>query len=353
MLQGAPVHTIDFDIVYALSEPNIHRLELALTELGLLFHNDPRRIVPSSSHLQSRGWDSVGSHCRGRSRDGSERARSRTRVLDAVFQAPAFVITECRAPYLRFTRAPKVLIERTKMSKVWFITGAGRGMGVDFARAALAAGHRVVATGRDTDRLKQALGSSRDVLPVAMDVTKPFEVQAAVRAAVDRFGRVDVLVNNAANFYAGYFEGLTPEQMDRQLATSLIGPMNVTRAVLPVMRQQRSGQIISISSSAGLAGFEFGSAYAASKFGLEGWMESLAPEIAPFGITTTIVNPGFFRTELLTPQSTAFATLALDDYGERRAGRAECRVDGSAPAEVWRALLEEFRAAANARGGPG
>ena len=90
--------------------------------------------------------------------------------------------------------------------------------------------------------------------------------------------------------------------MERQLATTLIGPMNVTRAVLPVMRRQRSGHVITISSSAGLAGFEFGTAYAASKFGVEGWMESLRPEVAPFGIHTTIVNPGFFRTELLTPR---------------------------------------------------
>ena len=140
-----------------------------------------------------------------------------------------------------------------------------------------------------------------------------------MRAAVDRFGRIDVLVNNAANFYAGYFEELTPEQFEQQLATSLIGPMNVTRAVLPVMRRQRSGHVISISSTAGLAGFEFGTAYAASKFGLEGWMESLQPEVAPFGINTTIVNPGFFRTELLTPESTNFAETSIDDYAERRA----------------------------------
>jgi NAD(P)-dependent dehydrogenase (short-subunit alcohol dehydrogenase family) len=150
-------------------------------------------------------------------------------------------------------------------------------------------------------------------------VTKRGDAEAAVGAAVDRFGRMDVLVNNAASFYAGYFEELTPEQMERQLATSLIGAMNVTRAVLPVMRKQRSGHIISISSTAGLVGFEFGTAYAASKFGLEGWMASLYSEVAPFGITTTIVNPGFFRTELLTEQSTNYAEPTIKDYAERRA----------------------------------
>jgi NAD(P)-dependent dehydrogenase (short-subunit alcohol dehydrogenase family) len=176
--------------------------------------------------------------------------------------------------------------------KIWFITGAGRGMGADFAKAALAAGHAVVASGRDSDRVSKALGQSSDLLAVKLDVTGRADAEAAVRAAVDRFGRIDVLVNNAASFYAGYFEELTPEQMERQLATSLIGPMNVTRAVLPVMRRQRLGHIISISSSAGLVGFEFCTAYAASKFGLEGWMESLHAEVAPFGITTTIVNQG-------------------------------------------------------------
>src|SRR6059058_4649687 len=147
--------------------------------------------------------------------------------------------------------------------KVWLITGAGRGMGVDFVRAALAAGHSVVASGRDRDRVSRVLGTSSDVLAVTLDVTSAADGEAAVRAAVDHFGRIDVLVNNAASFYAGYFEELTPEQVERQLAVSLFGPMNVTRAVLPVMRRQRSGHIISISSSAGLSGFEFGTAYAA------------------------------------------------------------------------------------------
>ena len=136
------------------------------------------------------------------------------------------------------------------MSKVWFITGAGRGMGVDIAKAALAAGHTVVATGRNTGRVADALGKSVNFLIAKLDITKPADAESAMKAAVDKFGRIDVLVNNAANFYAGFFEELTPEQMERQLSTSLIGPMNVTRAVLPVMRKQRSGLIITISSTA-------------------------------------------------------------------------------------------------------
>jgi len=229
--------------------------------------------------------------------------------------------------------------------KVWLITGASRGMGVQFAKAALAAGHVVVASGRDSARVSKALGQSNDLLPVKLDVTSRADAEAAVRAAVDRFGRIDVLVNNAASFYAGYFEELTPEQFDRQLATSLIGPMNVTRAVLPVMRKQRSGQIISISSSAGLAaGFDFVSAYAASKFGLEGWMESLHAEVAPFGITTTIVNPGFFRTELLTEQSTNYAEPSITDYDERRGPlleywKAQNGKQSGDPAKLARALM--------------
>ena len=209
------------------------------------------------------------------------------------------------------------------MSKVWLITGAGRGMGTDIARAALAAGYKVVATGRNTDKAAQAVGESADLLVVKLDVTNPADAESAVKAAVDRFGRIDVLVNNAASFYAGFFEELSPEQMERQLSTSLIGPMSVTRAVLPVMRKQRSGQIISISSSAGLVGFEFCTAYAASKFGVEGWMESLQAEVVPFGIDTIIVNPGFFRTELLTEQSTNYAEPSIEDYDERRAQQME------------------------------
>src|SRR4051794_18954244 len=229
-------------------------------------------------------------------------------------------------------------------NKTWFITGAGRGMGVDFAKAALAAGNNVVATGRNPDAVAQALGDADDLLVVKLDVTSARDAEAAVKAAVDRFGRIDVLVNNAASFYAGFFEELTPEQMDRQLAPSLTGPMNVTRAVLPVMRGQRSGHIVTISSTAGFAGFEYGTAYAASKFGVDGWMESLAPEIEPFGIHTTVVNPGFFRTELLTTESTNSAPASIEDSAERNAAQPEFwggmnGQQGGDPAKLAQALL--------------
>jgi NAD(P)-dependent dehydrogenase (short-subunit alcohol dehydrogenase family) len=229
-------------------------------------------------------------------------------------------------------------------TKTWIITGAGRGMGVDIAKAALAAGDNVVATGRSPDAVSAALGRSDTLLVVKLDVTSSDDAEMAVQAAVERFGGIDVLVNNAASFYAGFFEELTPEQMDRQIATTLIGPMNVTRAVLPVMREQRSGHVITISSSAGFAGFEYGTAYAASKFGVDGWMESLAPEIEPFGIHTTVVNPGFFRTELLTKESTNYAPASIEDYVERNGAQREFwegmnGKQGGDPAKLAQALL--------------
>ena len=201
--------------------------------------------------------------------------------------------------------------------KVWLVTGAGRGLGVDIAKAALAAGHAVVATGRNPEKVTSAVGEHDDLLAVRLDVTDPAEGESAVVAAVDRFGRIDVLVNNAGNFNAGFFEELSPEEFRAQIETTFFGPVNVTRAVLPVMRAQRSGLVITISSTAGLEGGEFTSAYAASKFAVEGWMESLAPEVAPFGIRTMLVEPGFFRTELLTPESTKYAESSIEDYAER------------------------------------
>jgi NAD(P)-dependent dehydrogenase (short-subunit alcohol dehydrogenase family) len=201
--------------------------------------------------------------------------------------------------------------------KVWLITGAGRGLGVDIAKAVLATGHAVVATGRDAAKVEAAVGRHENMLPVALDVTRPQDARAAVEAALSKFDRIDVLVNNAGNFFAGFFEELSPEQIRNQIDTLLFGPMNVTRAVLPVMRRQRSGLLVTISSTAGIAGQMFCTAYAAAKFGIEGWMESLTLEIEPFRIRTMLVEPGFFRTELLSKDSTVYAEPSIADYAER------------------------------------
>ncbi|GEA87327.1 SDR family NAD(P)-dependent oxidoreductase [Cellulomonas cellasea] len=228
---------------------------------------------------------------------------------------------------------------------VWLITGAGRGLGVDIAKAALAAGHAVVGTARDAAAVTAAVGEHQDLLAVDLDVTDPAAAQAAVAAAVQRFGRLDVVVNNAGSFQAGFFEEMTPEAFRSQIETTLFGPVNVTRAALPQLRAQRSGLVMTISSTAGIASpVEFTSAYAASKFGVEGFMEALAPEVAPFGITTMLVEPGFFRTELLSPQSTQYAAPSIEDYAERARQTLEAwkgmdGTQGGDPAKLARALV--------------
>jgi NAD(P)-dependent dehydrogenase (short-subunit alcohol dehydrogenase family) len=230
---------------------------------------------------------------------------------------------------------------------VWFVTGAGRGMGVDVVKAALAAGQRVVATGRNPDAVGKAIGAGKsdDLLIVKLDVIKPDDAKAAVAAATARFGRIDVLVNNAGNFYAGFFEEISPDDFRAQIETNLFGPVNVTRAVLPVMRGQRRGLIVTISSTGGIAGQAFVSAYSAAKFGVEGWMESLAPEVAPFGIRTMLVEPGFFRTELLTDDSTKWPEPSIDDYAENTrqtvsAWKKMNGLQGGDPAKLAKALIQ-------------
>ena len=230
-------------------------------------------------------------------------------------------------------------------STVWFVTGAAKGMGHSFVTSALAAGHAVVATGRRPNEITTAFGERDDLLALRLDVTSGDESNAAADAAVERFGRIDVLVNNAGASFKGYFEEMSPRQVEQQLATNLLGPMNVTRAVLPVMRRQRSGHVISISSGAGLMAFEYSSVYAASKFGLEGWMTALDQEVAPFGISTTIVNPGFFRTSLASPESLIWPELSIDDYAERSADQRTwwAAQDGQQPGDpdkLAQAILE-------------
>jgi NAD(P)-dependent dehydrogenase (short-subunit alcohol dehydrogenase family) len=227
---------------------------------------------------------------------------------------------------------------------VWFVTGAGRGMGIDIVRAALRAGHAVVATGRKPDAVARTLGDADDLLVVKLDVTKPEDAGAAVAAAVARFGQIDVLVNNAGNFYAGFFEELPAEHFRAQVETNLFGPVNVTRAVLPVMRARRRGLVVTVSSTGGIAGLPFVSAYAAAKFAVEGWMESLAPEVAPFGIRTMLVEPGFFRTELLTEASTKYPEPSIDDYAQKTretvtAWKKMNGLQGGDPAKLAKALV--------------
>jgi NAD(P)-dependent dehydrogenase (short-subunit alcohol dehydrogenase family) len=201
--------------------------------------------------------------------------------------------------------------------KVWFITGAGRGIGSDLVTAALNAGHKVVATARDAAAVTDEVGEHENLLPLGMDVTDPAAVEDAVRQGLARFGSIDVLINNAGRFYTGFFETMSTEQVRSQMEVNFFGTLNVTRAVLPVMRAQRRGHVVTVSALLGIIGAPFVSIFSASKFALEGWMESLAPEVAPFGITTTIVEPGAFRTKPPKDRGrTVFPDIAIDDYAE-------------------------------------
>lgn len=206
------------------------------------------------------------------------------------------------------------------MTRTWFITGAARGLGAGTVRAALAAGDRVVAAGRDRDALIAAFGPPSDhLLPLAMDVTRPEQIEQAVQAAVTLFGRIDVLVNNAGYGHLGMFEETTPQEERAQFDTNVFGLFAVTRAVLPVMRAQRSGRILNISSVGGFIGGESGALYCASKFAVEGFSESVGAEVARFGIRVTVVEPGFFRTDFLEPTSVRYGERTIADYAQASA----------------------------------
>ena len=228
--------------------------------------------------------------------------------------------------------------------QVWFITGAGRGMGVYFAQAALAAGHAVVATGRRPETVQTAVGDAEDLLVMRLDVTRPADAEAAVQAAVERFGRHRCAGQQRRELLRRVLRGADP-RADCRPARDRAGRADARHpGGAACDASQRSGHIVSISSGAGLSGFEFNSAYSAAKFGLEGWIEALQPEVEPFGIATTIVNPGFFRTDLLTPDSATYATPSIDDYADRHAERVQWYQDMNGqqegdPAKLAQALL--------------
>ncbi len=203
------------------------------------------------------------------------------------------------------------------MSKIWFVTGASRGLGTEIARAALSAGHRVVATGRDVGRLRDLFAGDADrVLCLPLDVTDEAAARSAVVQADARFGRIDVLVNNAGYGLLGPFEEIAPAEIERQFTTNVFGLMHVTRAVLPVMRRQRSGHLFNISSIGGVLGFDGAAIYCATKFAVAGFSESLSLELARFGIHATSVEPGFFRTDFLDARSIQYGEQAIEDYAE-------------------------------------
>jgi NAD(P)-dependent dehydrogenase (short-subunit alcohol dehydrogenase family) len=218
--------------------------------------------------------------------------------------------------------------EEKTMSKTWLITGAGRGFGLEIARAVLEAGDRVVATVRDPRQAEAALGTGTDRLLIAqLDVTDADTAVAVVRDGVERFGGIDVLVNNAGYGLAGAFEELSPEAVERQFQTNVFGTFNVTRAVLPTMRAQRSGHIITISSLLGIVGTDWWSVYCAAKFAVAGWSEALSRELQPFGIHVTAIHPGQFSTDFLDPSSMGVGDLRIDDYRALNESRLEFVAD--------------------------
>ena len=232
------------------------------------------------------------------------------------------------------------------MSKIWFVTGAARGLGAEIAKAALAAGDRVVVTGRRREALEAAFGPDSDsVLSLPLDVTREADALAAVEATLARFGRIDVLVNNAGYGNLGLFEETTDAEARAQYDTNVFGLYNVTRAVLPAMRRQRAGRIFNISSVGGLLGGEGGSLYCAAKFAVEGFSESIAREVAPFGIHVTIVEPGFFRTGFLDQTSVQYGSRQIEDYAKLSAQmkafwEARNHAQAGDPAKLGRVLVD-------------
>ena len=202
------------------------------------------------------------------------------------------------------------------MSKVWFITGASRGFGALITQQALAAGDAVVATARDPKSITEKLGTHPNLLAVKLDVTNEQEAFAAVGEAVKKFGRIDVLLNNAGYGLLGAVEEASASEVERMFATNVFGVLNVTRAVLPEMRRQRSGHVINISSIGGYAAYIGWGTYGATKFAIEGITEALALELKPLGIKATVVEPGFFRTDFLDDNSLVKTKSVIADYDE-------------------------------------
>lgn len=200
--------------------------------------------------------------------------------------------------------------------RTWFITGASRGFGILIAEQALRAGDAVIATARNPQDITDRLGDQPNLLAVRLDVTREEQTHQAVAEGIKRFGRIDVLINNAGFGVLGAVEETSASETERLYATNVFGLLNVTRAVLPHMRAQRSGRVINISSIGGYQAYMGWGVYGSTKFAVEGITEALHQELAPLGIQATVVEPGFFRTDFLDEQSLIKTRLELADYDE-------------------------------------
>lgn len=216
------------------------------------------------------------------------------------------------------------------MEKVLFVTGANKGIGAAIAKEALSKGYNVVAAARKTEEAKQELGEADNLLIVKADITDEDQVKQAVKEAVNRFGRIDILVNNAGYGLLGYFEEMSEDIIRKQIETNLFGTMKMTREVLPVMRKQKSGLVISITSTSGIRSVAGGSVYSASKFALEGWGEGMNIDLKPFGIRFMLVEPGPFRTDFLNSEASArFSDIKIDNYEQYSDNLQKIYMDGN------------------------
>jgi len=207
-------------------------------------------------------------------------------------------------------------MSQANAGKVWFITGASRGFGALIARDALKRGDRVVATARNPQQVIDQLGDHPDLLAVKLDVTNEADAAQAVEAAIARFSRIDVLVNNAGYGLLGAVEESSDSEVKAVFNTNVFGLLNVTRAVLPHMRKQRSGHVINMSSVGGYSAYQGWGVYGSTKFAIEGLTEALAAELAPLGVHATVVEPGFFRTDFLNDNSLVSTGQQIADYAE-------------------------------------
>ena len=206
--------------------------------------------------------------------------------------------------------------------KVWFITGASRGFGALMTKEALAAGDAVIATARNPKTVTEQFGDHSNLFAVALDVTNEAQAKEVAAAGIARFGRIDVLANNAGYGLLGAVEEATAEEIEKLYATNVFGLLKVTRAVLPYMRRQRSGHVLNFSSIGGYFGYPGWGVYGSTKFAVEGLSESLAAELEPFGIKVTIVEPGFFRTDLLDINNAKYANSSIEDYAAEGTAKA-------------------------------